>query len=82
MAEKKILPVQKKYYDVKIDVLMNGTFIYKVLAEDPEQAILLTKNMQPTGVKYKVAGAKKIKAYVYDLGSSMLRAAKNMVGLS
>lgn len=80
MVDKIAKPVTKKYYDVKIEVMMPGTFIYRVLAEDAEQAVLLTKNMQPTGVKHKVAGAKKLKATVYDMGSSMVRFVTSMMG--
>lgn len=71
---------QKTWFDVKIEVTMPGTLTYRVFAEDAEQAILLTKHMQPSGVKHKLTGVKKLKATVLDMGSTMIRLVKNMVG--
>lgn len=75
----KQLPI-KKYFDVKVEVMLPATLHYKVLAEDPEQAITLIKNQSPVGVKHKLAGKKELKIMVYDAGSTMLKFIKNLAG--
>ena len=70
----------KAYYDVKVECLLPATLLYRVLAEDPEQAIELSKKMTPSGVQYKIVGKKELKIRVYDAGSTMIRFIKNLLG--
>lgn len=70
----------KVYYDVKVECLLPATLLYRVLAEDPEQAIELAKKMPPSGVQYKIVGKKELKIRVYDAGSTMIRFIKNLLG--
>src|SRR4030043_80302 len=51
-AAAKIKP--KHYYDVKVECMLPATLTYKVLAEDPNQAAELIKNMKPTSVRHKL----------------------------
>ncbi len=74
----KILPKQKIYYDIKIETMVPAILTYRVLAEDPQQAILLIKNIVPT-IKYKLGGKRDIKMTVYDAGSTIIRFIKNLV---
>ena len=82
MADKKaaVKPIEKRYYDVKVDCLLPATLTYRVLAENPEEALRLTKNMSPVGVKHKLAGRRELEAKVYDMGSSMIRLVKKLMG--
>jgi hypothetical protein len=73
-------PKPKRYFDVKIECMLPATIIYRVLAEDPEQASTLIKNAQPTSIKHKLAGRKETKLTVYDGGSSLIRLIKNLFG--
>lgn len=81
MAQKIAEIKPKIYYDVKIETMLPATITFKVLAEDPEQAILLTKHMAPSGVQHKLAGRKDKKVTVYNMGSSMVRLVKRLTGL-
>lgn len=71
--EKPKTPPIKQYYDVKVECLLPATLIYKVLAETPQQAADMIKNMQPTGVKHKLIGRKELKLVVYNIGSNIIK---------
>lgn len=71
---------EKFYFDVKLDCMLPATLTYKVLAEDPQQAAELIKNMSPTGVNHKLIGKKDLKLSVYNAGGSFLRWSKNLLG--
>lgn len=73
-------PKPKKYFDIKVECMLPATLTYRVLAEDPEQAMDLIKRTQPTSVKHKLLGRKELKLTVYDAGSSMIRLIKNLLG--
>lgn len=79
MAEKQQLPKPKFYYDVKVECMLPATLTYRVLAETPQQAADLIKNMSPTGVKHRLSGKKDIKLSVYSAGSSMIQFVKNLL---
>lgn len=78
LAENK-KPIEKKYYDVKVECMLPATITYRVLAEDPEQAIAMTKGMPPVNVRHKLPGRKELKVAVYDAGSTMIRLVKNLL---
>ena len=71
---------EKFYFDVKLDCMLPATLTYRVLAEDPQQAADLIKNMSPTGVNHKIIGKKDLKLSVYNAGGSFLRWTKNLLG--
>lgn len=73
MENKKELPKQKTYYDVKVECLLPATLVYRVLASDPNEAVALTKSRQPNEVRHRLIGKKDIKLMVYDAGCSMIR---------
>jgi len=73
-------PKEKFYFDVKIDVLLPGTITYRILAEDPEQAVELIKGKSPNNVQYKLAGKRDLKIMVYNASSNLLRFMKNLAG--
>ena len=77
---KVILPKPKYYYEVKVECMLPATLVYKVLAETPQQASEMIKNLSPNSVKHRLIGRKNIKLTVYDAGSSMIRFIKNLVG--
>ena len=59
--------------------MVPATIVYRVLAENFNEAIDLTKNQQPTSIKYKIPAKKDIKIYVYDAGTSIVRFVKNII---
>ncbi len=77
-STEKIKP--KFYYDVKVECFLPATVTYKVLAENPEQAIELSKKMSPNAVHHKLIGRRELKVTVYDAGSTMIRFIKNLFG--
>jgi len=66
-------PKPKYYFDVKIECMLPATLTYRVLAEDPQQASTMLKNLAPIGVKYRLPGRKEIKMMIYDAGSSIIK---------
>ena len=80
--KKKAKIKEKKYYDVRIETTLPTTVTYKlVLAETPEQALQLTKNLQPSAVQYKLNRRKDIKATVYAASSLIILYVKNLLGM-
>lgn len=81
MDKKKNLPPQKFYFDIKVETMVPATITYRILAEDPEQALTLMKpSLNPYNVAYKLPFHKPIKIMVYNAGSNLLRFIKNIVG--
>jgi hypothetical protein len=70
----------KFYYDIKLDAMLPATLTFRVLAETPEQAAGMIKNMSPVAVKHKLVGKKDLKLTVYLAGSSMIMWARNLIG--
>lgn len=70
---------EKKYYDVKVEVMLPATLTYRILAGNPEEALQLSKKAQPNAVRHRLVGKKDLKAMVYDAGSSIIRLVKNLV---
>jgi hypothetical protein len=73
-------PKPKYYYDVKVECMLPAVITYKVLAEDPHQAIELIRGKQPNHVTHKLIGRKELVLRVYDAGSSMMRFMKRLMG--
>lgn len=69
---------EKKYYDVKIEATVPATFIYRVLASSPEEAITIVKYTNPTSIKYLPNKRKDIKTIVYDAYTTLIRLIKNV----
>lgn len=73
-------PIEKKYFTVKIETTLPATLTYNVLAETPEQALELTKNLQPNVVKHRLIGRRDTKVSVSDLGSCIIHFVKMLSG--
>jgi hypothetical protein len=73
-------PVQKKYFDVRVECTLPAVLSYRVLAEDPQQAITMIKNLQPNSIRHRLLGRKDIKILVYDAGGSVIRLIKHLLG--
>lgn len=67
------LPKPKYYYDVKVECLLPATLTYKILAEDPHQAVELMKGKSPNSVQHRLIGRKELKLIVYDAGCTFIR---------
>lgn len=78
---KKEKPPELKYYDVKIECSLPAVLHYRVLAESPEDACEKIKNTSPNGVKYKLLGRKDTRITVYDMGTSLIRLVRNLIGI-
>lgn len=74
----KLNPPPKFYYDVKIEALLPATITYRILAENPNQAVSLIKGQSPISVKHRLIGRKELKLMVYEAGSSILRLTFNL----
>jgi len=72
-------PKIKKYYTIKVETLLPATLSYRILAEDPEEALKLLKNQPPNDVKYKLIGRKELKLTIYDFGTNIIRLVKNLI---
>ncbi len=70
--------VIKKFFDVKVECMLPSTLIYKVLAEDAQQAAEMIKNLQPRIVKYKLVGRREIKLTVFESGCSVIKLILNL----
>ncbi len=68
------------YFDVKVEVLLPATLVFRVLAEDANKAADMIKNKHPNSVKYRLHGKKDIKLTVYDAGCTIIKFMKNLVG--
>ena len=79
IKDKKAKIVQKTYFDVKVETMLPATLTYRILAETPEQAADLVKNMQPNNVKYRLINRKDIKLLVYDAGTTLIKFFKNII---
>ena len=73
-------PKQPTYFDVKIETHLPATLIYRVLADDPEQAVEKVKYIQPTQIKHRLQGRRDFKIMVYDHGTTIIRYIKNLLG--
>ncbi len=73
-------PKPKYYYDVKVECMLPAVITYKVLAEDPNQAVEMIRGKQPNQVQHKLIGRKELVLRVYDAGSSMMRFMKRLMG--
>lgn len=71
-------PIIKQYYDVKVETWLPATVVYRVLAEDEEEAVKLIKNSSPINVKYKLIGKKDIKLTVYQAGTTLIKLVKQL----
>ena len=80
MVTKDNKPKEKFYFDVKVEVLVPATITYRVLAEDPQQAVDLVKGKSPNNVQYKLNSRRDLKIMVYNASSNLLRFMKNLVG--
>src|SRR5437868_2224790 len=78
---KKIAAIKPtSYYDVKVECMLPATLTYKVLAETPDQAADMIKNLTPNSVKHKLIGRRESKLQVYDAGSTLIKFIKNLIG--
>lgn len=75
--EKTAAPVQKKYYDIRLEALVPCTITYRILADDEHDALAQMNKRPPTGVRPNIPQKRDIKATVYDAGSSIIRFAKS-----
>ena len=82
MEKNKQIIVDKKWYDVKIEVLLPATLFYKLQAEDAQQAAELTKNIKPNAVVYRLNGRKELKLTVYEMGCTIIKFMKNLMGVA
>ena len=71
-------PKPKIYFDVKVETLLPATLIYRVLAESPEQAADMIKNIAPNSVNYRLLGKKDLRMMIYLAGQSIIKLIKSL----
>lgn len=78
----KIKEVKKEYFDVKLEVMVPAIILYKsILAESPEEAIELAKrlgNQKLNVISIRWNAMRKLKAVVYNVGSSLIKLTKTL----
>lgn len=67
---------QKQYYDVKVECLTPTIYIYRMYAENEEDALAAIKNRPPTSIKPNHAAKRTLNAKVYSAGSSLIKLVK------
>lgn len=72
----------KSYYDVKVECIVPTTIMYRVLADDEQDALnimnkMMKDNKAPTHTKSNLSMKRIIKAMVYVGGSSTIKLVKN-----
>jgi hypothetical protein len=70
-------PKEKKYFEVKAEIIVPAIITYRVLAEDEEDALEQIKKIPPNGFKPNLSLKKMIKAIVYNSGSTMIKLVKH-----
>jgi hypothetical protein len=80
MVKEQEKPKTKQYYDVRVLSLVQADLTYRVLAETPQQAAELIKNIPPSSIKPKLQGKKDLKISVYRAGQSVIEFIKNIWG--
>ena len=78
--QKQAKPVDKQYYDVKIECMLPATLTYRVLAESAPQALELIKGKSPNSVQHKLIGRKELMARVFNSGGNLLQHMKKLLG--
>ena len=68
----------RRYYDVKVECMVPATFVYRILAYSPEEAEAKAYKLKPNGIKYHTDKKRKLKLFVYNSGSIILRLSKNI----
>lgn len=81
MLEKqaKAVPV-KQYYDVKVECMLPATLTYRILAENPQEAVELIKGKPPNGIQHRLHGRRDMVARVYNAGGNFLQFVKKLMG--
>lgn len=68
----------KQYYTVKLEVLAPTTLTYRILAENPEQALeMISRAPLSQAPMPNLSKMKKIKANVWLAGTTLLQLVKN-----
>jgi len=70
----------KHYYTINVESMIPATLSYRVLAEDPQNALDLMRGLNPIGVKHRLIGKRDIKLTVSKSGSSIIELTKNLSG--
>jgi hypothetical protein len=76
----KTAAIQPRYFDIKIETNLLATLSYRVLAQNPEEALDKARHSAPQSVKHRLQGKRDIKGTVYEMGSSMIKLVQNLVG--
>ena len=78
----KNLPPEKKYYDVRAEVTLPATLVFRVFAESAQQAadmVAKNKSLSPISVKPKIAARKDRKLSVSKMGTSIIEFVSNFL---
>jgi hypothetical protein len=71
---------ENQWYEVRVECQVPATAIFRVYAKDPEDALNRAKNASPSGIKYKLAGRRNLKATVIEVGTAIAKLVKTLSG--
>ena len=69
-------PPVKKYFDIRVEAVVDCAIQYRVLAGTPEEALEQFNRTNPVQVRPNTARKRISKATVYDSGSTVIRLIK------
>ncbi len=72
---------EKFWFDVRMDCLIPATLHFRIQAENPEEALLLSRHKPPRSIAYEPQRRKALKVRIYEGGSCLLRLAKQLMGV-
>lgn len=70
-----------KYYDVKVESMVPAILVFKVLAKNPEEALLKIRGIAPNAVQYRLQSRRDSKITILDAGTTMIRFVKKLLGI-
>lgn len=71
--DKKDKKKEKSYYDVKVECTLPALLLFRVYAQDEEDAAQLVKHLKPNSVSYDLTKRKDLKLTIYDAGCSIIK---------
>lgn len=71
---------KQQYYTVKIEAMVPCTLTYKILANNPQDALTKARKTKPHNIMHQLNGRKDLKASVYKFGYSIIELVMNLIG--
>lgn len=79
MTDKTKKPIEKQYFDVRVECLVPTTYHYRIYSDSAETALAEIKGKSPNGIKQNHNAKRQLKASVFTSGSSIVRFVKRFL---